>query len=142
MGGSSFAYIPCLERQRSSKRGTFSLTCERCAVPTIVTSVVAGRYVYTSGKLFSGQNPDDRVKADNGIGKPAGTYYKRDSSVDCRFWHCLDQVLLRPALLPFWNDEKLGIITQIDATPLVTSDGIPDKKNISDHLPLLFSLAL
>lgn len=97
---------------------------------------------FTGVKLFSGQNYPDRIASDASAGKPAGTYYKKDSTVDCRFWHCPDQVLVRPELLPFWSDEKLAIVTQIDSTLLVTNEGLPDKRSVSDHLPLLFNLEI
>ena len=72
---------------------------------------------------------------------PAGTYYKRTSSVDCRFWHMPDQVLLRPDLLPYWQN-NLRILTRVGSQSIVKAGSIPDAQKASDHLPLLFDLSL
>ena len=68
------------------------------------------------------------------------TYYRRSSTVNCRFWHIPDQVLLRPALLPYWKDENLSVLTKIGEHLLIKENGEPHAAQISDHLPLLFRL--
>jgi len=50
-----------------------------------------------------------------------------------------DQVLLRPELLPYFRNNNLKILVGDGAT-LFLKDEIPDRKAISDHLPILFGL--
>jgi len=52
-------------------------------------------------------------------------------------WHMLDQVIIRPILSDRFNFEKFEIIRQIDIYSLVSKSGKP---NVSDHLPIRFSL--
>ena len=73
-------------------------------------------------------------------GKTAGTYYKRTSDLDCPFWHIPDQLLLRPELLDYWQDDYLSVLTNVGGQSIIKRDGVPDKANFSDHLPLLFRL--
>ena len=54
----------------------------------------------------------------------------------------LDQVLLRPALLDFFRNEDLKILTTDGVTRFLTDRGLPNATAVSDHLPLLFRLNL
>jgi hypothetical protein len=51
-----------------------------------------------------------------------------------------DQVLVRPALLPFFSVGDPRILVTDGKTPLITDRGRPERAAISDHLPLLFHL--
>ena len=73
---------------------------------------------------------------------PPGTYYYRQSVPLVYFWHTLDQVLIRPSLMPYFNSEVLEIITKVGNDSLLSDNGRPDANRASDHLPLFFSLAL
>ena len=73
---------------------------------------------------------------------PPGTYYYASSTQVCLFWHMFDQVLIRPQLLEYFNDESLRIVHSASGVSLVTSSGVPDKNAFSDHLPIMFSLDL
>ena len=72
-----------------------------------------------------------------------GTYYKRLSSPICYDWYILDQVLISPALVPYFSEKSLQILTwdaseQFGGQPLTKPDyGTPNGK-ISDHLPVIF----
>jgi len=55
------------------------------------------------------------------------------------FWHMFDQVLIRPALLNYFDNRNLQILRTAGEVSLVTKNGLPDKSK-SDHLPLLFKL--
>ncbi len=69
---------------------------------------------------------------------PSGSYYWRASVLHNPYWGMLDQVLLRPMLI-----NSLGALHILDHDgnhTLVGPDGAPDKKHISDHLPILFRL--
>jgi endonuclease/exonuclease/phosphatase family metal-dependent hydrolase len=69
---------------------------------------------------------------------PAGTHFWKSSIPHNTHWGMLDQVLLRPALIP--TLAKLEILDGDGNHPLVADDGYPDKSYLSDHLPLLFEL--
>ena len=77
---------------------------------------------------------------------PPGTYYRKTNNVDCRFWYLFDQVLLRPDLLDFWDDESLHILSHIGKISLLHKKGAgkdtPNRNRFSDHLPITFGLSL
>ena len=73
---------------------------------------------------------------------PPGTYYYRHSGPVSYFWHTLDQVLMRPSLIPYFKSEVLEIITRVENDSLLSDNGRPDAKEASDHLPLFFRLEL
>lgn len=74
-----------------------------------------------------------------------GTYHERLSSPVCYDWYVLDQVLLSPALIPYFNEKSLRVLTwdageQFGGRRLTTRDeGFPIS-TISDHLPIAFQL--
>lgn len=73
---------------------------------------------------------------------PSGTYYYTHSSYKEFFWHMTDQVLLRPDLMASFQDEDLKVLTVDGDRLFLTKRGIPDASVASDHLPVLFRLAL
>ena len=73
---------------------------------------------------------------------PPGTYYRQSSKQVNYFWNTFDQVLLRPELIPRFDDEELEVVTEIGATSLLTENGIPNLSVGSDHLPLVFGFDL
>lgn len=73
---------------------------------------------------------------------PPGTYYYGSSRQSEVFWYMFDQVLIRPDLLDRFRNESLHIITSIGHLSLLSRSGQPNDKVGSDHLPLVFSLAL
>jgi exonuclease III len=69
---------------------------------------------------------------------PAGSYYWRQSVPSNTFWQMIDQALIRPSLIAYFNNV---LILDNDGThALVSSDGAPDITHLSDHLPILFKL--
>ena len=74
--------------------------------------------------------------------EPPGTCYYPASESKWYYWNMFDQVLLRPALLPYFRNQDLKILVSDGATSLLTKEGLPNRKLASDHLPLLFQLAL
>ena len=70
----------------------------------------------------------------------AGTYYEHRTEHVSYFWNMFDQVLLRPELLPYFQNENLNILTHDGEMSLVSDSGLPDDTLASDHLPILFSL--
>ncbi|MFN0107787.1 MAG: endonuclease/exonuclease/phosphatase family protein [Blastocatellia bacterium] len=73
---------------------------------------------------------------------PAGSYYYAKSGHETYFWNIFDQVLLRPALLPYFRNDDLKILTSDGVETLLTERGLPDDKAGSDHLPIMFKLHL
>lgn len=72
-------------------------------------------------------------------GETHGTYFYPKGSV-CYFWNMFDQVLVRPALIPYFSERNFRIITMVGSDTLLTQNGIPLKSKYSDHLPVTFSL--
>ncbi len=95
--------------------------------------IVLGR----AHRLF--YNPMWNLFGDRTVGPP-GTYYHRASNPGNVFWNIYDQVLLRPSLMDALVD--LEILTTDGQGDLVTKTGLPNKSLYSDHLPILFRLAL
>ena len=78
----------------------------------------------------------------SGDGTPSATYYYYKYKPHEIFWHMLDQVVLRPALLPLFPEADLKIIGEVAGSSLLKKNGTPDPKRGSDHLPLFFRLDL
>lgn len=72
--------------------------------------------------------------------EPAGTCYYRSSESRWFFWNMFDQVLIRPSLIPNFRYDSLRILVTDGTTEFVTKSGIPDRRMVSDHLPIKFSL--
>ena len=73
---------------------------------------------------------------------PPGTYYYESSEHVAYFWHIFDQVMFRPELMNYFENENLKILTSDGDTTFLTPEGIPDRSRVSDHLPILFRLNL
>ncbi len=71
---------------------------------------------------------------------PSGTYYYSKGREVEYFWHTFDQVLLRPALLEYFVDKSLEVVTNAEEMSLLGATGRPDANGASDHLPLTFEL--
>ena len=72
--------------------------------------------------------------------QPYGTHYYDGSRVDNIFWNIYDQVMIRPCLRENFMDESLMIITNTNSWSLTDRNGHPDKKGVSDHLPIIFEI--
>jgi endonuclease/exonuclease/phosphatase (EEP) superfamily protein YafD len=75
-------------------------------------------------------------------GGPPGSYYYESAEHKVYFWHLFDQVLIRPDVLDFCPSDPVTIITHVGETALLSESGRPDQSVGSDHLPLLFKLAV
>lgn len=84
-------------------------------------------------------NPMWGCLGDNGKGNYPGTHYYSHSDSMQYFWNMYDQILIRPSVIEYFNDDKLKIITKGQSYNLLNDKGkINDK--ISDHLPIMFNL--
>lgn len=71
---------------------------------------------------------------------PPGTYYYSNSEHKVFFWNMFDQVLIRPDLLPQFNDRALEIVLSDGNSSLLAPTGVPNSKIASDHLPVFFEI--
>jgi endonuclease/exonuclease/phosphatase family metal-dependent hydrolase len=69
---------------------------------------------------------------------PPGTHYWRSSVIENHHWAILDQVLLRSSIASKLH--TLNIIANDGTHSLFGNDGAPDKRVLSDHLPIHFAL--
>lgn len=58
------------------------------------------------------------------------------------YWYTYDQVIIRPDLIDKFDINELKILNVINEKSLLTKNNIPNKKMISDHLPIKFKLEL
>jgi len=85
-------------------------------------------------------NPMWSLYGNEPIGPPGTYFYDATSQPVNYYWHMYDQVLLRPDLIPYFNDRDLRILTHTESGSLITESGKPDAGNTSDHFPLMFKL--
>jgi hypothetical protein len=83
-------------------------------------------------------NPMWSLLGDESAGPP-GTYFY-EPGPEAYYWHTFDQVLIRPDLLAGFSAGSVNVLTAAATTSLLTKAGLPDKKNFSDHLPLLVKI--
>ncbi len=84
-------------------------------------------------------NPMWNLFGDRTLGPPGTYYYGKSAEPKLFFWNMFDQVLLRPELLPFFDDNDLEILTT-DGKHSLSSKGLPSN-DYSDHYPILFKLS-
>ncbi|SEK87506.1 Endonuclease/Exonuclease/phosphatase family protein [Chitinophaga rupis] len=87
-------------------------------------------------------NPMWSFLGDLGRGEVSGTHYYSPAKPISYHWNLFDQVIMRPELIDYFDDDYLDIITAIKGTRLLTKAGIIDAKHFSDHLPIKFSYKL
>lgn len=85
-------------------------------------------------------NPMWSFYGDYGKGKASGTIYNTLSKPVNYFWNIFDQVLIRPDLLEFLDEENLEIITQLDEETMLLKKTNRIDERISDHLPISVTL--
>ena len=71
-------------------------------------------------------------------GGPPGTIYYRGGRLSHE-WSIFDQVLFRPDVLP-WFDDDIEIVTTAGSVDLQLKSGRPNRRLASDHFPIVFSL--
>jgi hypothetical protein len=75
----------------------------------------------------------------DGESKPGGTFYQNPSQFPSIYWNMLDQVLIRPDLVPHFDLSSLKILTEHSAGKLIAENGRP---STSDHLPIIFRIKI
>lgn len=84
-------------------------------------------------------NPMWAFLGDEGKGKVSGSMYYSPAKPINYHWNLFDQVIIRPELIPDFNEDELEIITQIGDTELLSENEIVRSK-YSDHLPIKFNI--
>ncbi len=96
---------------------------------------VAGRYYdYFYSPMFRLLDAHDD--------RPPATFFRGGSDAVEPRWHMLDQVVIRPELIPRFRSDALRIVDAIGGASLLTPAGRPDRRVGSDHLPLVFQVDL
>jgi hypothetical protein len=76
----------------------------------------------------------------DGTAGPAGTYYYQNAEHKVFFWNVFDQVLIRPTLLPCFDNSDLKILDSDGENQFLSVNGTPNDDLYSDHLPITFSI--
>lgn len=71
---------------------------------------------------------------------PYGTYYYNTSKIINYYWNLFDQVLIRPDVIKAFVEESLEIVHNVSDIALLSASGIPNKEEVSDHLPICFEI--
>lgn len=100
-----------------------------------------GRRIVSARQYPYFYNPMWNLMGDFANGPP-GTHYNRRGELVELQWNMYDQVMLRPELLPYLDSSSVQILTTDGIVSFLSKNGTPDAKNLSDHLPLLFSLSI
>lgn len=100
--------------------------------------IVAGTRVVQTQEYPFFYNPMWGLFGDRTPGPP-GSFYYRPAQHLSYDWHILDQLLIRPEALA-WFDEDVEIATRIGDKNLLTEFGRPNRDVGSDHFPLIFAL--
>lgn len=89
-------------------------------------------------------NPMWSFLGDSSKGNVQGTHFFNTYTPLNYFWNLYDQVMIRPELIPFFDETKLDIISGTQTkTFLKTISGYTRiDKDISDHLPIKFQIKL
>ena len=73
---------------------------------------------------------------------PPGSHYYDKGGTFTHYWNIYDQVLVRPDLLPWLRKRGVRILESDGTESLLSARAVPDREHASDHLPILFRLAL
>ena len=89
-------------------------------------------------------NPMWSFLGDSSKGTVQGTHFFNTYKPLNHFWNIYDQVMIRPELIPFFDETKLDIISNLKTKSLLKKIGGYTRvdKNISDHLPIKFQVKL
>lgn len=89
-------------------------------------------------------NPMWSFLGDNSKGSVQGTHFFNTYKPINYFWNMYDQVMIRPELIPYFDETKLDIISNINSKPLLKKiNGYTRiNKDFSDHLPIKFQVKL
>jgi hypothetical protein len=89
-------------------------------------------------------NPMWSFLGDSSKGKVQGSHFFNTYKPLNYYWNLYDQVMIRPDLIPFFDEKKLDILNKIGEKSLLKKINGYNRinKEISDHLPLIFEIKL
>lgn len=70
-----------------------------------------------------------------------GTYYYQSPGQKSYYWNIFDQVIIRPELINFFENDSLKIITKTEKISLIKKRNKRPNEKISDHLPIFFTIS-
>jgi exonuclease III len=108
------------------------------AVSTREIASKGSRVVQSQRRAFF-YNPMWKYFGDRSDVSPGTYYYEKAESVNY-YWNTFDQILIRPDVLEGFRDDGVRVITHAGERSLIDVHGKPDKKNASDHLPVLLDI--
>lgn len=102
----------------------------------------------TKNRFYQGRdydffyNPMWSFFGENSKGFAQGTHFYNTHRPICHYWNIYDQIIIRPELIPNFDETKLDIITSISSKSLLKKINGYNRidLNVSDHLPLKFEL--
>lgn len=103
-----------------------------------------GSIVYDKGQPYSRTrpyfyNPMWGSLGDQSSNNQPGSFYRGRDPGNSNEWHLIDQVLLRPSLIPRIIPESARVLVRVENTSLLDARQRVDTA-ISDHLPVVISL--
>lgn len=81
-------------------------------------------------------NPMWRFFGDGTTAPPGTCYYAPEGSHRAFHWNMFDQVLIRPALLPYYTADSVQIVHALGTDALTKAHWVPNREVGSDHLPI------
>lgn len=85
-------------------------------------------------------NPTWNLHGDKGKETPAASYYYDKADFDQYYWHMLDQVIIRPEVIPHFIFDDFRILYKGANYNLVLDDNRINETEYSDHLPISFTI--
>jgi len=71
---------------------------------------------------------------------PYATFHYNNSKLANYYWYMLDQFIIRPGLIPAFDESTLNILTETKGHKLIKENGFPNKDDYSDHLPIFCTI--
>jgi exonuclease III len=117
-----------------STGGFHAVMCKTIARHKKFTTVQGSKY-----PMF--YNPMWNFFGDSKKGAATGTYYYYKNTHTNYFWHIFDQILIRPNMIDYIDENSINIIESIGSISLLKA-GIISKIDIkySDHLPICITI--
>jgi endonuclease/exonuclease/phosphatase (EEP) superfamily protein YafD len=107
------------------------MTRDRAAKGSRTVDKIVSRFFY---------NPMWRFFGETSVGPPGTHYWAGSGTNALLYWYMLDQVLLRPDLLPYFPHDGVQILTSDGNMTLQKPNGQPNPDVGSDHFPILVRL--
>lgn len=74
------------------------------------------------------------------LNTPHSTCYYDSGGAFNFYKHIFDQVIVSADMVKYFDKDNLKIVTETSSGVLVDGKGIPNRKEYSDHLPIVFGI--